>query len=172
MRPSIRSLLLLAAIALPGTAAAQGNSIPGTQGNENRPRGREAYIREVRQEVRVTLALLLDAMERGDVDRLARLYERDGAIVYPDGETVRTQDAIRERLPADLRRMPNFRVQESEMETSGDMAVLMGMYVYDDRGGAAPVTRLGNITLILWRGREREWRIRYMVLGGPPAPAG
>jgi ketosteroid isomerase-like protein len=161
------SLLLLAS----GTAAAQGTAIPGTDGYNDYPRGREAYVKEVQQEVRVTLARLLDAMDRGDVDAATRLYTRDGVLVYPDGDAARSQAEIRARLAADIRRMPRFRIQESDVEASGDMAFISGMYVYDDTsGGGAPVARLGNVTLVMWRTWERQWRIRFMVLGGPLQP--
>jgi uncharacterized protein (TIGR02246 family) len=169
LRPTLiaGSLLLLAA----GTAAAQGTAIPGTDGYNDYPRGREAYVKEVQQEVRVTLAQLLDAMERGDADAAARLYTRDGVLVYPDGDAARSQREIRERLTADIRRMPRFRIQESDVEASGDMAFISGMYVYDDvSGGGAPVARLGNVSLVMWRTWERQWRIRFMVLGGPLQP--
>ena len=168
LRPMpIMGLLLLAS----GTAAAQGTAIPGTDGYNDYPRGREAYVREVQQEVRVTLAQLLDAMERGDADAAARLYTRDGVLVYPDGEAARSQREIRERLAADIRRMPRFRIQESDVEASGDMAFISGMYVYDDAsGGGAPIARLGNVTLVMWRTWERQWRIRFMVMGGPLQP--
>ncbi|HEX8672639.1 MAG TPA: SgcJ/EcaC family oxidoreductase [Longimicrobium sp.] len=168
----LRPLLALGALLLAtSTAAAQGTVIPGTDGYNDYPRGREAYVKEVQQEVRVTLAQLLDAMERGDADAVARLYTRDGVLVYPDGDAARSQREIRERLAADIRRMPRFRIQESDVEASGDMAFVSGMYVYDDvSGGGAPVARLGNVSLVLWRTWERQWRIRFMVLGGPLQP--
>lgn len=173
MTHPLRPILVLGTISLlaAGTAAAQGTAIPGTDGYNDYPRGREAYVKEVQQEVRVTLAQLLDAMERGDVNAAARLYTRDAVLVYPDGEAARSQSEIRERLPADMRRMPRFRIQESDVEASGDMAFISGMYVYDDSSaGGAPVARLGNVTLVLWRTWERQWRIRFMVMGGPLQP--
>jgi uncharacterized protein (TIGR02246 family) len=172
MTHPLRLMLSLGALLLAAsTAAAQGTVIPGTDGYNDYPRGREAYVKEVQQEVRVTLAQLLDAMERGDADAVARLYTRDGVLVYPDGDAARSQREIRERLAADIRRMPRFRIQESDVEASGDMAFVSGMYVYDDvSGGGAPVARLGNVSLVLWRTWERQWRIRFMVLGGPLQP--
>jgi uncharacterized protein (TIGR02246 family) len=168
----LRPILIAGTLLLLATgAAAQGNAIPGTDGYNDYPRGREAYVKEVQQEVRVTLAQLLDAMERGDADAAARLYTRDGVLVYPDGDAARSQREIRERLAADMRRMPRFRIQESDVEASGDMAFISGMYVYDDTsGGGAPVARLGNVSLVLFRTWERQWRIRFMVLGGPLQP--
>jgi len=169
----LRPMLMLGALLLlaTSTAAAQGTAIPGTDGYNDYPRGREAYVKEVQQEVRVTLAQLLDAMDRGDADAVARLYTRDGVLVYPDGDAARSQREIRERAAADMRRMPRFRIQESDVEASGDMAFISGMYVYDDvSGGGAPVARLGNVSLVLWRTWERQWRIRFMILGGPLQP--
>ncbi len=167
-----RPMLIAGALLLLASgAAAQGTAIPGTDGYNDYPRGRDAYVKEVQQEVRVTLARLLDAMDRGDVDAAARLYTRDGVLVYPDGDAARSQREIRERLAADIRRMPRFRIQESDVEASGDMAFISGMYVYDDvSGGGAPVPRLGNVSLVLFRTWERQWRIRFLVMGGPLQP--
>lgn len=75
-----------------------------------------------------------EAVNRGDLDQLCALYERDAVVIAPPGETGARErrdgvDAIRSHLAQLLAMRPAMKILASQAHAQGDLALLSSHWV-------------------------------------------
>ena len=107
-----------------------------------------------------TVAGLMMAVNRGDLDAAAALYESGAVMVAQPGEVARGRDQIREALRGFIALRPTLATAAGHVLESGDVAVYLGRWTLTGAGpDGAPVAMGGESTDVLRRQSDGRWLI-------------
>jgi uncharacterized protein (TIGR02246 family) len=107
-----------------------------------------------------TVARLADAVNRGDLDTAAALYEPDAVLVGQTGDAARGDAQIREALQGFLRLRPTLTTTASRVLEAGDLALYLGRWRLTGIGpDGAPVTMAGESADVLHHHSDGRWLI-------------
>lgn len=154
-RPS-RTLpaLLLIAMLVPATAAAQANLF---RTDAQRSGKAEVYDMVVRNGINQTTAAYLRAWERDDADALAKLYLEDATLFTEEGMIVgrvAIADYFRRVLPT----LSDLRTRPLHFDASGVLAYQVNQVTVRVEGPSEPGERLERV-FILFRQERDDWLI-------------
>ena len=123
-----------------------------------------------------TVDALTDALNRGDVESAAALYEPDGVLVVRPGEVARGPRELRAALGRFVALKPTLRASAQHVVEAGDVALYMGRWTLE---GTDPTGRTvsmgGESSDILRRQSDGRWLIALdnpwggQVLGPRPS---
>jgi uncharacterized protein (TIGR02246 family) len=149
-----KAFAVLIALSVTGTAAAQ-PAPPGVV------KVRDAYIA---------------AVHAGDAKAIAALYTEDAAEMPPNEAMAKGRPAI-EKFNAGLLSGNTVKLSLTALETiaNGDVAYDVGTYsqtITPKQGGGKPMTDRGKYVVILRRGSDNTWRVKYAIYNSdlPPQP--
>ena len=107
-----------------------------------------------------TVDALVDAINRGDIEKAARQYEPGATMLPQPGATARGLDQIREALGGFIAMKPNLRSSAYNVVETGDLALYIGRWSLtgSDPSGK-PIQMSGESTDILRRAPDGRWLI-------------
>jgi uncharacterized protein (TIGR02246 family) len=106
------------------------------------------------------VARLTEAMNRGDLDAAAAIYEPDAVLVGQPGNVARGHARIREALRGFLGLRPTLVTTASQVLEAGDLALYLGRWRLTGIGAdGAPVTMGGESADVLRRQSDGRWLI-------------
>ena len=118
----------------------------------------------------------LAAVNAGDAKAVAALYTEDAAEMPPNEAMVKGRAAI-EKFNAGLLSGNTVKLSLTGLETvaTGDVAYDVGTYsqtITPKQGGGKPMTDRGKYVVILRRGADNTWRVKYAIYNSdlPPQP--
>ena len=113
-------------------------------------------------------ALIAAALNAGDRDAFARLYEEEATlIVPPDGARVSGRDAIRDALEPTFELEPSAQIEVVEKLQSDGLALTHARWNVVGTDGGEQVEMSGHGTIVSRRQPDGSWRI---VLDNPMSP--
>jgi uncharacterized protein (TIGR02246 family) len=106
------------------------------------------------------VARLTEAMNRGDLDAAAALYEPEAVLVDQPGKAAHGDDRIREALREFLGLRPTLIITASRVFEAGDLVLYLGRWRLTGIGpDGAPVTMHGESADVLRRQPDGRWLI-------------
>lgn len=106
------------------------------------------------------VARLTRALNRGDLDAAAALYEPEAVMLAQRDQVVRGRDQIREALRQFVALRPTLVTAASHVVESGDVALYLGRWTLTGTGpDGVPVAMGGESTDVLRRQSEGRWLI-------------
>jgi uncharacterized protein (TIGR02246 family) len=106
------------------------------------------------------VADLVNALQRGDLDGAAALYEPEAVMVARPGEIAREREQIREALRGFVALRPTLTTAASHVVESGDVALYLGRWTLTGAGpDGVPVTMGGESADVLRRQPDGRWLI-------------
>lgn len=109
---------------------------------------------------RATVGRLTDAMNRGDIDAAAALYEPDAVLIVQPGAAARGDARIREALQGFIQLRPTLTTSTSHVLDAGDVALYFGRWQLTGIGpDGAPVTMDGESADVLRRHSNGDWLV-------------
>ncbi len=107
-----------------------------------------------------TVARLTDAVNRGDLDAAATLYEPEAVLVGQPGNAARGHARIREELRGFIELRPTLTTTASRVLEAGDLALYLGRWrLTGIAPDGAPVTMGGESADVLRRQSDGCWLI-------------
>ena len=107
-----------------------------------------------------TVNRLVDAINRGDLESAAKLYEPDAALVAQPGRLARGSVQLREALGGFIALKPTLRSEAQEVIEAGDVALYMGRWNLRGTDPAGKeVVMAGASADILRRQEDGRWLI-------------
>jgi len=107
-----------------------------------------------------TVARLADAVNRGDLDAAAALYEPEAVLVGQPGEAARGVAQIREALGGFIRLRPTLTTTARQVLEVGDLALYLGRWRLTGVGpDGAPLTTAGESADVLRQHSDGRWLI-------------
>ncbi len=107
-----------------------------------------------------TVARLTDAVNRGDLDAAAALYEPEAVLVGQPGAAARGPAPIREAVRGFIGLQPTLTTTASRVLEAGDLALYLGRWRLTGIGAdGAPVTMGGESADVLRRQSDGRWLI-------------
>lgn len=107
-----------------------------------------------------TVNALTDALNRGDLDAAAALYEADAVLVVQPGELARGSDALRAALGRFVALRPTLRASAQHVVEVDDIALYMGRWTLQGTDPAGrPVSLAGESSDILRRQPDGRWLV-------------
>lgn len=107
-----------------------------------------------------TVARLTDAVNRGDLEAAAALYEPEAVLVGQPGDAARGDARIREALRGFIGLRPTLTTTGSRLLEAGDLALYLGRWRLTGIGpDGAPVTMGGESADVLRRQPDGRWLI-------------
>lgn len=148
----LRSLLLLAAAVLCGTAAAA-EPAPATHD----------YLAEARPTIEAANADWVPAMKRKDAKAIARFYADDGVLIGPNGQATQGRDAVEkfyaQRLEGSARFLSGSLVQDGVVLVPGPMIYEWGHAEMEVERDGKVVRGAGNYLTVWKRNASGTWQI-------------
>lgn len=116
------------------------------------------------------------ATNAGDVKSIVMLYT-DDAVELPPNQAMVKGSAALEKHYADLLKGNTVKLSLTGIETTsaGDIGYDVGTYsqtVTPGTAGAKPMTERGKYVVILRRGADKQWKVKYAIYNSdlPPQP--
>jgi ketosteroid isomerase-like protein len=107
-----------------------------------------------------TVARLADAVNRGDLDAAAALYEAEAVLVGQAGHAARWHAEIREGLRGFIELRPTLTTTASRLLEAGELALYLGRWQLTGIGpDGVPVTMGGESADVLRRQSDGRWLI-------------
>ena len=106
------------------------------------------------------LDLLRQALDSGDLDAAAALFEPEATFIPPAGDPVTGTDAIRSALEALFVRRPSFTNRVHKILRSGDLALTYPLWtIRDTDDNGEPVEETGQGHVLVRRQPDESWLI-------------
>ena len=104
--------------------------------------------------------LLVEAINRGDLETAVALYEPNASFVQDSGQVVTGLSAIREVMQSFVALKPKFTIEVKAVQSGdGNLALLRGKWSATGTGpDGKPVTISGNSTEVVRRQPDGTWR--------------
>jgi uncharacterized protein (TIGR02246 family) len=104
--------------------------------------------------------LLVEAINRGDLESALALYEPKASFVLDSGQVVTGLAAIREVMQGFLALKPKFSIEVKAVQSGdGDLALTRAKWSLSGTGpDGKPVTMSGNSTEVVRRQADGTWR--------------
>ena len=104
--------------------------------------------------------LLVEAINKGDLETALALYEPNASFVLESGQVVTGLAAIREVMQGFLALKPKFTIEVKAVQSGdGDLALLRAKWSMTGTGpDGKPVTMSGNSTEVVRRESDGTWR--------------
>ena len=116
------------------------------------------------------------ATNAGDVKSIVRLYTEDAVELPPNQAMVKGLAAL-EKHYAGLLKGNTVKLSLTGIETTsaGDIGYDVGTYsqtITPGTAGAKPMTERGKYVVILRRGADKQWKVKYAIYNSdlPPQP--
>ena len=97
---------------------------------------------------------------KGDLDTLMELYEKDVAMVPSPGQSVSGIDAAREAMSSFIAMKAQFKLQEAMVVQAGDVALVLSPWTMNAIGPDGPIEMAATTSDVLVRGSDGGWRIK------------
>jgi uncharacterized protein (TIGR02246 family) len=103
--------------------------------------------------------LLIEAMNRGDLEAALALYEPNASFVQDSGQVVVGRAAIREVMQGFLALKPQFTIEVKAVQSGdGDLALTRAKWSLSGTGpDGKPMTMSGNSTEVVRRQPDGTW---------------
>ena len=102
--------------------------------------------------------LFAAALNAGDLEALASLYEPDAALMPSPGNVVHGAAAIREALAGFLAAKPSMTIDASTLATAGDLALVSATWQLSLTGpDGKPATMSGKSVEVVRRQADGRW---------------
>jgi uncharacterized protein (TIGR02246 family) len=104
--------------------------------------------------------LLVEALNKGDLEAALSLYEPNASFVLDSGQVVTGTAAIREVMQGFLALKPKFAMEVKAVQSGdGNIALLRGKWSLSGTGpDGKPMTMSGNSTEVVRRQPDGAWR--------------
>ena len=113
--------------------------------------------------------LFARGLNAGDVDLVVSLYEPDGVVAPDAARVVAGQGAIRTMVESFLATRPRFRLRDSEIVETGDIALVRARWTMTTADSAGVTTEMELApTLVTRRQPDGHW----LVVVDRPLPGG
>jgi len=112
--------------------------------------------------------LVIEALNRGDLEAALAFYEPNASFVQDSGEVVTGRAAIREVIQGYLALKPQFTVEVKAIQNGdGSLALLRGKWSATGTSpDSKPITMSGNNTEVVRRQPDGTWRFVIDIPGG------
>jgi len=107
-----------------------------------------------------TVARLVEAINRGDIEAAVALYEKDAVMAAQPGSLARGIGQIRAALAGFVALKPTLRMEGREVIEAGDLALYLGRWSLRGTDPAGkPVEMRGESADILRRQKDGRWLV-------------
>lgn len=156
--------LLVCLLVLPSLLQAQvtpGQKVP------SRERIRAEFFANILEGINQTRDEWMQDVERDDLEGLMVLYTPEAMLVPPGGQPIYGSEAIRAYWEENLSAIRTIQTGSSDMDASGQMAMVGGSYTLERTGTGVVGARESGGLLTVFVQTGRDWRIRAQVFGSP-----
>jgi uncharacterized protein (TIGR02246 family) len=107
-----------------------------------------------------TVAMLVEAINQGDLERAAALYEKDAVLIAQPGQIARGSAQVRNALAGFIALKASLRSEAQQVVEAGDLALYVGRWSLRGTDPAGkPVATSGESSDILRRQKDGRWLI-------------
>lgn len=107
-----------------------------------------------------TVAMLVEAINRGDLERAAALYEKDAVLVVRPGQIARGSTQLRNALAGFIALKAKLRSEAQQVVEAGEVALYVGRWSLRGTDPAGkPVAMSGESTDVLRRQNDGRWLV-------------
>lgn len=144
---------------------AEGQTVPGMR-TPSREAVKAEFLSNILDGVDNVRREWMVEIRRDSLDPLMAHYTSDAVLIPPDGLPLKGRDAIRAFWEETLPRIESVDAGMTDMDASGQMAMIAGSYSMEWlRQGASPLRESGGL-LTVYVQTGRRWFIRAQVFGG------